>query len=131
MKSLGVPISIQSEYNNSFSTGSGITLWAVFSIGKDIEIDNPIVLGSCKVGEKGVRAEDVGMECAKDIINEINKGCPVDSHLTDQLLPWLMFGGVIDTSGLTNHAKTNLWTINNFVFPNIKEEHGLLYLKEL
>jgi len=131
LKSLGVPVSIQPEYNQSLSAGSGITLWAIFSTGKDIEIENPIILGSCNVGELGIRAEDVGMNCAKDLINEINRGSAVDSHLSDQLIPWLMFGGVIDTKELTNHSRTNLWTINNFIMPAIKEEHGLLYCKDL
>ena len=129
LKELGVPVIIQSEYNKSLSTGCGITLWAVFSVNEDIDTEHPILLGSCEIGEKGISAEDIGIKCAKKLMEEINRGAAVDSHLADQLIPWLIFGGVIDTGGLTSHAKTNLWTVNNFVEPPLKEKGSLVYFK--
>src|SRR3989338_3457096 len=60
-----IPVNISSEYQNTLSTGSGITLWAVFSKNKDdIDENNPIRLGSDSLGERGKSSEGVGAEAA-------------------------------------------------------------------
>ena len=97
-------VSIQEEYSEALSTGSGITLWAIFSLDKD-EIDdkNPIRLGADSLGERGKKAEDVGKEAAFSLINEIESKAPADRHLTDQILPFIaLFGGRIKASKITN-----------------------------
>ena len=110
-------MSIQEEYSEALSTGSGITLWAIFSLDKD-EIDdkNPIRLGADSLGERGKKAEDVGKEAAFSLINEIESKAPADRHLTDQILPFIaLFGGRIKASKITNHAKTNIYAIEQFL----------------
>ena len=61
VKSFNVPIKISSEYQDTLSVGSGITLWAIFSKNKnDIDENNPIRMGSDSLGERGKKAEEVG-----------------------------------------------------------------------
>lgn len=126
-----VPVQITSQYQDTLSTGSGITLWAIFSKNKeDIDENNPIRLGADSLGERGKRAEDVGEEAAKNLINEIESKAPVDRHLADQILPFmaLIVNSKIKVSGITNHCKTNIYTIEQFmgkVF-EVDEENKLI-----
>jgi len=111
------PINIDINYNETLSTGSGITLWAIFSKQED-EIDalNPIRLGSDSLGERGKKAETVGGEAAIKLTKEIDSKAPVDSHLADQILKFLALAGrTVKTSKITNHTKTNIYTIEQFL----------------
>ena len=113
-----VPINITSQYQETLSTGSGITLWAIFSKNKDdIDENNPIRLGADSLGEHGKRAEIVGEEAAKNLIREIESKAPVDRHLADQILPFMALIGnsKIRVSEITNHCKTNIYTIEQFL----------------
>jgi len=114
LKPLNVPVDIRIEYNQTQSTGSGIVLWAVLTRNNDVDPFNPIILGADVLGEKGVSAEKVGEDAAKKLIQEIESNAQVDSHLADNLVPWLVFGGKFKTSKLTLHTKTNVWVVNNF-----------------
>ncbi|HLG24700.1 MAG TPA: RNA 3'-terminal phosphate cyclase [Candidatus Nanoarchaeia archaeon] len=116
MQKFEVPINITAEYQDTLSTGSGITLWAIFSKNKDdIDEINPIRIGSDCLGERGKKSEDVGQECARNLIREIESGAPVDRHLSDQLVPFLaLIGGKIKTSGITDHCKTNIYAVEQF-----------------
>ena len=69
LNKFNIPVNIQKEYADTLSPGSGITLWAVFSKDKDeIDINNPILLGTDALGERGKRynrikkGEKVGYE---------------------------------------------------------------------
>lgn len=111
------PIKIDINYNEALSTGSGITLWAIFSKDPDeIDSSNPIRLGADSLGERGKKAEVVGEEAAKNLVSEIESKAPVDQHLADQLLQFLaLAGGKIKTSKITSHTKTNIYTIEKFL----------------
>ena len=118
LKHYNCPISIQTEYSDTLSTGSGITLWAIFSRNKDdIDINNPIRLGADALGERGKKAEIVGKEAAQALAAEIESKAPVDKHLADQLLPImsLISNSRIKTSRITDHTKTNIYTIEKFL----------------
>jgi len=125
-----VPVRIRTEYGSTLSTGSGITLWAIYSKEKDeIDLLNPIIIGGDSLGERGKRAEVVGEEAAKNLISEIENKAVVDKHLADQILPFLaLAGGKIKTSEITKHAKTNIYVIENFldVKFRINEEDGIV-----
>ena len=125
-----VPVQITSQYQDTLSTGSGITLWAIFSKNKDdIDENNPIRLGADSLGERGKSAEDVGEEAAKDLIKEIESKAPVDRHLADQILPFMaLVGGKIKTSHITPHCKTNIYTIEQFMGKifEVDEENKLI-----
>ncbi len=113
LSKLSCPIQIRTEYQNTLSTGSGITLWAQFL--KD-DSEEPIILGSDKLGERRVRSEIVGSTAADQLIKEIRSGAPVDKHLADQLLPFFsLISSEIHTSELTPHTLTNINTISYFL----------------
>ena len=118
LKRYNCPINIQTEYSETLSTGSGITLWAIFSKDKDeIDARNPVRLGSDALGERGKKAEIVGKEAAQTLVTEIESKAPVDAHLADQILPLmsLVSNSKIKTSKITNHTKTNIYTIEKFL----------------
>lgn len=114
----GVEAEIKTEYNSALSFGSGVTLYAV--------TENS-VLGSSSLGEIGKSSENVGKEAALNLIKEIEKGGAVDSHMSDQIIPYLALSkGAVKVNEMTNHAKTNLETVNLFGF-NLKAEGNFIY----
>ena len=117
-KKFNAPIKISSEYQDTLSTGSGITLLAIFSKNnEDIDENNPIRIGADALGEQGKKAEIVGEEAAKNLIKEIGSKAPVDKHLSDQILPFiaLIWDSKIKTSEITYHCKTNIYTTQKFL----------------
>ncbi len=110
------PINIRTEYSNTLSIGSGITLFALF--GND-EVDefNPVVIGADALGEKGKSSENVGKEAAEKLINEINSGASVDEHLADNLIPWMALfkPSKIKVSKITDHTLTNIYVVEKFL----------------
>ncbi|HLC64631.1 MAG TPA: RNA 3'-terminal phosphate cyclase [Candidatus Nanoarchaeia archaeon] len=118
LTSFNVPISIRTEYSQTLSTGSGITLWAIFSKDQnEIDENNPIRLGSDALGERGKRAETVGEEAASKLKGYINSKAPADPHFADQILPFMALtsNSIIKTAEITNHARTNIYTIEKFL----------------
>jgi len=112
------PISIRSEYADTLSTGSGITLWAVFSKNKeDIDVANPIILGADALGEKGTPAESIGKTAAERLMKAIASGTPVDAHLADNLIPWLALTapGTVKAEAITKHTTTNIYVVQKFM----------------
>jgi len=117
LNQLNCHVDIRAEYQSTLSTGSGITLWAIFSKEKDeIDVFNPIRIGADSLGERGKKAEAVGKEAAERLINEISCKAPVDRYLADNLIPWLaLFKGKIRVSEVTNHTLTNIYVIEKFL----------------
>jgi len=111
-------INIRAEYHEASSIGSGITLWAIFSKNKeDIDFNNPIILGGDSLGERGKKAEQVGLEAAQNLTREINSKAPVDKYLADQILPIMALtsNSSIKTSLISDHAKANIYAIEKFL----------------
>jgi RNA 3'-phosphate cyclase len=117
LSKLNCPVQIQTEYADTLSPGSGITLWAIFSKDQEeIDFQNPIFLGADALGERGKPAEKVGEEAANKLLKEIDSKAPVDSHTADNLIPWLaLFGKQIKVSQITPHCRTNIWTCEQFL----------------
>ena len=112
------PLQITTQYQDTLSTGSGIMLWAIFSKNEDdIDENNPIRLGADSLGEQGKKAEIVGQEAAQNLIKEIESKAPVDRHLADQILPFMALIGnsSIKVSDITNHCRTNIYIIQQFL----------------
>ncbi len=126
-----VPVDIVSSYSTSASTGSGITLWAVFSRdGSDVDSIDPIRVGADILGEKGKRAELVGEECAVQLNNAIASGAPVDRHLADQLIPLLgIVGGEIAVQEITKHTLTNIYVTELFLDAKFEIDEKLKMIK--
>ncbi len=95
------------NYVKTLSTGSSAYAHALFSNCK---------LGCSALGERGKKAEDVGKDCAEGLTKEINSSAAVDKHLADQLIPFLgLFSGEFVTSEITEHTKTNIWVVEQFI----------------
>lgn len=130
---LGVPVNIIPQYSETDSTGSCITLWAVFSLdADDVDVANPIRLGADALGERGKRAEVVGEEAAKKLLIEIESGAAVDSHLADNLVPFVaLFGGGFRTSQMTKHTLTNVYAVEKFLGKCVGVDENLKILKKI
>lgn len=98
---------IKKEYNNTLCPGSGIQLW--------IKTENTVI-GANGLGEKGKKAELVGEEAAKMLIQDYEKGC-VDRHAVDQLIPYLALagGGKILAAEISGHVTTNAYIVEQFL----------------
>lgn len=134
LSKLNVPVQIRTEYVNTDSTGSGITLWAIFSKDKnEIDFNNPIRIGADSLGERGKRAEEVGKEAAERLINEINYKAPVDEYLADNLIPFLaLFNGQIKVAKISNHSLTNIYVVEQFLgnIFEVDKENGVISVKK-
>jgi len=83
--------------------GSGITLFMKTSEGS--------IIGADSVGERGKPAERVGEEAASKLLREIKSEAPVDRHLGDILIPYMVVAdgnSDIHVSEVTMHTLTNI-----------------------
>jgi RNA 3'-phosphate cyclase len=104
-----LPAEIEVEYGPTKSPGSGIDLWA---------LAENTVLGSDALGARGKRAEEVGAEAAAALLRQMESGAALDEWMGDQILPFLAVAGgesAISTTRITDHLRTNLWVINQFL----------------
>ncbi|MFH1316509.1 MAG: RNA 3'-terminal phosphate cyclase [Candidatus Woesearchaeota archaeon] len=135
LNKLNCPIQITNEYQDTLSAGSAITLWAIFSKKKDsdeTDFIQPVILGADSLGERGKRAEDVGIEAAKNLLNEIEHKAPIDEHLGDNLIPFLaIFKGDIRVTKLSKHLTTNIYTVEKFLGKtfDIDEKNKIISVK--
>jgi RNA 3'-terminal phosphate cyclase (ATP) len=98
----GIKSHVLTETLHLPSTGSGITLWSICK-------------GASALGERGIRAEEVGKMAADEMILEICALSAVDKHLADQLIPYLaLVGGSYSTRQVSMHTRTNIWTARHF-----------------
>ena len=115
----GYPSQIETQSFEAFSTGSGITLWTGY-------------IGGSTLGERGLPAEKVGKSAADEIIPELRAGASVDTHLADQLIPYMALAGnsSYTVRELSLHTATNIWVTEQFldVKFRIKEKEGLFEL---
>jgi len=126
----GIPVKIESQYADSLSIGSGITVWALFSKDEELDFMNPVILGSDALGEKRKRAEKVGEEAAFRLIKQIKANGAVDKYLADQLLPFLaLFGGSIKAGEITDHCLTNIYVIEKFTGVRFRVEGKVISIQ--
>ena len=96
--------SYKKQEDRHLGAGSGIVLWA--------ESVSGIRLGADSLGARGKPAEDVGSECADQLLKELSTGMAVDSHLCDMLIPYMALAdgeSRIGVTEVTSHLKTNIW----------------------
>lgn len=103
--SRGYHAELQTEVRKDFSTGSGITLWCGFK-------------GGSALGERGKRAEDVGREAAKALLEELSSDAAFDFHLADQIIPFAAVARgktTFTTSRVTMHLRSNAYVVHRFL----------------
>ncbi len=99
-------LKISQDYVTAQSYGSGITLW--------VETQNSI-LGADALGEKGRKAEDVGIEAGEKLLEDLASHAALDRYMADQIVPYLaVAGGEVSVSEITGHARTNVDVVNMF-----------------
>lgn len=90
------------ETDPHIAPGSGIVLYT--------DKESGSTLGADSVGERGKPAEEVGRQAAKQLVEEIKSGAPVDRHMSDILIPYLAVAdgkSQFRTSEITMHTITN------------------------
>jgi len=119
-----VPVAIQTEYRNTLSKGSGITLWTLFF--GDIEPKPRI--GADKLGEPHKPAEQIGQEAAKQLIERLQNDAPIDEHIADNLIPLIgiLRQSAIKIPHLTDHIMTNMEVCKAFLGDVYKQEENVI-----
>lgn len=105
LRAQGYDVEVKTEVRKDFSTGSGITLWSRYK-------------GGSALGEKGKRAEVVGEEAARMLVDELRTPAAFDSHLADQIMPFAAVAkGITEysTSRITMHQRSNAYVIQKFL----------------
>ncbi len=90
--------------------GAGIVLWAETELGA--------ILGASSLGRPGKPAEQVGREAGESLARQLDTGCAVDRHLTDQLIPYMALAdGISDITSteLTSHTITNISLVEQII----------------
>jgi len=108
IKNAGYDIEIEVKHiEKSHGSGSGILLWT----------DGNIPIGGSSIGEKSKKAEEVGHDAAMDLLYQIRGKSALDSHMGDQVVPYLFIAGnsTIKTSELTQHTLTNIHVAGKFI----------------
>lgn len=96
----------ESNSQRKESIGSGTDIIAKFE---------NTVIGANYLGEKGKIAEKIGLEAAKNLIKELESNAIIDSHLQDQLIPFLLTAKQkIPFAVETEHAKNNSMVCEKF-----------------
>ncbi len=93
----------------AYGPGGAIVLWA--------ETERT-VLGAGRVAQRGVRAEQLGMDVGDELAADIGAGVSLDVHASDQLLVYLALAGGksrFTTRILSSHAQTTIWLIEQFL----------------
>jgi RNA 3'-terminal phosphate cyclase (ATP) len=118
LKDAGYESNISMEVLKETSTGSGITLWSGHK-------------GGSALGERGIRAEDVGKVAADGVIAELASPAAVDDHMADQLIPYLaLAGGSYTVRQISKHASTNIWTASHFLGTKIDvKDEGVMRIE--
>jgi RNA 3'-terminal phosphate cyclase (ATP) len=89
----------------------------------DLQFDNVTEVFT-GFGERGVPAEEVAGNTAREVRDYLASGAPVGKHLADQLLlPLAVAGkGAFRTMAPTRHTLTNIEVIEKFLELNIRCE---------
>ncbi|MHA1798435.1 MAG: RNA 3'-terminal phosphate cyclase [Candidatus Helarchaeota archaeon] len=114
-KKLNVDVIGDVKYVETLNPGSGICAWAISSEGS--------IIGSDFIGEKKLRSEIVGENCAKKITETILSKATVDHFQSDQLIPFMFLTEepfIFKVKHVTNHVTTNIWLGKQFFHRNIK-----------
>jgi len=83
----------------------------------EVVTDNCLA-GFSSLGERGKKAELVGEEAAKNLLDYYSTSACLDHHLADQIVLYLAFAqgeSSFTTSEISNHLLTNLWAIEKFL----------------
>jgi RNA 3'-terminal phosphate cyclase (GTP) len=116
LSNLDCPVTIRREYAQTRSTGSGITVRAIYGGSDGVDMNNPVALGADALGEPSKKAEDVGDDAANQLQKVVGTDAAADKYLADQLVPFLaVAGGALMTSEVTSHVLSNIYVAEAFL----------------
>jgi RNA 3'-terminal phosphate cyclase (ATP) len=96
--------------------GTVLFLWAGFE---------NVIAGFTGYGRLGKPAEEVAEEACREFLIYHDSGAALDPHLADQvILPLALAAGesAFTTSRITEHLRTNVWVVEQFLGPRFKVE---------
>jgi RNA 3'-terminal phosphate cyclase (ATP)/RNA 3'-terminal phosphate cyclase (GTP) len=110
------------EYTSALSPGSSIHLMAEYAQSR---------LGASALGERGKRADVVGVEAAGLLERWMRSGACLDTYMADQVLPYMALAGGtsrVSVADVSDHCRTNIWVIEQFlpVRFDVDEKAGLI-----
>lgn len=94
----------------SIQAGASLAIWARTSTG--------CLIGSDMAGEPRRRAEFIGRQVAKNLIEDLETGATVDRHLADQLIPFCALAEGLSEyliPQMTEHVETRLWLVEKML----------------
>jgi len=116
-------VEILYDTSNPVQKGSSITLWA--------KTTSKVLLGADAIGELRKTSEAVGMEAARNLLEELRVKATVDVHLADMLIPYMAIAqgcSVYLTRSLTEHLESNIWLATELLGAKfVTERAGNIY----
>lgn len=114
----GLKVAEDFWYTETLNPGSGVVCYAEYE---------RTVLGGDAIGERGVRAEDVGKQAAQKLLAAMKSDGVLDRQTSDMILPFLaLAGGEARVQEMTNHVRTNISVIEAFLPMRFKIEGTLV-----
>jgi len=121
LRSFPAPIRIEEASPPGLGPGTGITVWAR---------TESSVLGASALGEKGLRAENVGAVAGRELSAELKAGASLDVHAADMLYPYLALGngGAFTVRSVSAHLETVMWLMTEMTGARytIEKKYGLM-----
>jgi len=116
---------LESDLRRGRSTGAGIVLCAV--------CENTY-LGASALGERGVRAESLGDDCALSLLETVRSGATVDENMLDHIIPYMALAkghSRVLAEEVTSHAETNISVVESFLGNrfDMQEKEGLVEVR--
>ncbi len=114
--------SIETRYETSaLQPGATLALFA--------DLAGGLRLGADMAGAPGRRAELIGQQVAKQLLEEIKAGATLDRHAADQMIP---FAALADgqsrfrIAAVTDHIESNAWLAREFLQAEVNAEEQCL-----
>ena len=121
----GYKADIEEIYDeSSLQEGAALAIYTETSSGGRI--------GSDRAGSRGRSSESIGRYVAQSFIKDVRSGAAVDRHVADQLILYAGLAGGINRyliSRITEHVKTNLWLIEEFLGAKTKISGNLVEIE--
>jgi RNA 3'-phosphate cyclase len=116
LKNYSISFETFNNYVDANNPGSGILIFS--------KTGNSVIGGDF-VGERKLRAEQVGLKAFERYITTVDRHCTVDPFLADQIIPIMAIAStpsVLLTPYLSNHTKTNISLVKELLDVSIQCE---------
>ena len=111
---------IQTSLEKTASPGTSITLTAHCK---------KTILGADAIGKLGIRAEEIGKQCAEELIASIKSNAALDKWIADQILIFLALAhgkSQVTVEKITEHCQTNIMVIEQMLGVKFEINNNLI-----